>query len=150
MYVLLNKGLPVKILTESPYNGTWETNQYPGIVYDEIQDRWDWSDMPFETVQMLALRLTSMTGTSYIATRSMSSHPCHDIVAIPKVGDQVSYGFNGDYYPDGTIVKISKKLMITTSTGNTYRRVRDSGSWTQPGGTWGLVKGHISEKNPHF
>jgi hypothetical protein len=69
---------------------------------------------------------------------------------MPKVGDPVSYGFNGDYYPDGHITAITKKFQITTSTGNKYRRVKSTSGWKRTGGTWSLVKGHIYEQNPHF
>jgi len=41
-------------------------------------------------------------GEAYIATDgSASLYPRYDVVSIPKVGDSVSRGFNGDYYPVG-------------------------------------------------
>lgn len=65
------------------------------------------------------------------------------------VGDEVSYGFNGDWYPDGKIVRISKTgKVITTDSGRRYYRTpRDSYKSHK---TWTLTKGHISEQNPHF
>lgn len=78
------------------------------------------------------------------------TYPRFDVVAAPKVGEAVSYGFNGDYYPDGVIVAVTKKFKVTTSTGNTYRRRKLTANWKQPHGPWSLVHGHISEQNPHF
>lgn len=116
---------------------------------DKWQSRWDWKS--FEEVQRLAMYITAMTGKVHIGTDATeSTSPRYDIIEIPKVGDEVSYGFNGDYYPDGVITKITSKLQITTSGGGTYRQRKNTGSWIKTGGTWSLVKGHISEQNPHF
>lgn len=88
------------------------------------------------------------------------------IVHTFKVGDEVSYAFNGDYYPDGTVAKITKKY-LTTSTGrkfflNTVKyRAYDELSQhyvdmnrevfrTVGGGTWTLVHGHEYRQNPEF
>lgn len=140
MYVKLLNGRPVEVAetltAEQHQDRTWTA-------------RWDWKT--FEMVQTIASYATAMTGTSYLPIDNGTSvSPRYDIMKCPKVGDKVSYGFNGDYYPDGEIVKISPKLMITTSTGNTYRRRGSTSSWTQPGGTWGLVAGHVDERNPSF
>lgn len=88
---------------------------------------------------------------TYIAT---DAGPCvsprYDVQRRPQVGDEVSYGFNGDYYPCGTIVKISPTLKkITTSSGHTFYRLRQTGSWKM-NKTWSLVQGHHDERNPHF
>jgi hypothetical protein len=113
------------------------------------QSRWDWKT--FEEVERLARYLTAMKGTLYIPIDNTDAvSPRYDIIECPKVGDPVSYGFNGDYYPDGHIVKITKTLQITTSTGHTYRRKGLRACWLQPGGTWGLVAGHRYEQNPSF
>jgi hypothetical protein len=83
-----------------------------------------------------------------------------------KVGEQVSYAFNGDCYPDGTVAKITKKF-LTTSSGrkfflNTfedcvynelsqrYVDVNREVFRTVGGGTWTLVHGHRYEQNPEF
>lgn len=78
--------------------------------------------------------------------------PRFDVVQAPKVGDKVSYGFNGDYYPDGEIVHVTAGTLrqVKTSTGNTYYRRKQTGSWVQKGGTWSMVQGHIDERNPSF
>ena len=111
--------------------------------------RWDFKT--FADATRIAHSATKNLGTLFVA---VDSGPCvsprYDVVQAPKVGDKVSYGFNGDYYPDGEIVKVSPTLQVTTSTGNVYRRRKQTGSWQQTGGTWSLVQGHINERNPHF
>lgn len=78
-------------------------------------------------------------------------HPRYDVIEPPTVGNLVSYGFNGDYYPDGEVVRVGKShKIITTSTGNRYYRRKLTGSWIKQGGTWSLVRGHRRELNPEF
>lgn len=104
-----------------------------------------------EQADEMAAQATELTGDLHVGVDNGSSvWPRYDVVRAPKVGDEVSYAFNGDYYPDGVIAKVSATLIVTTSTGNTYRRRRKTGRWAQPGGTWSLVHGHHSDKNPHF
>jgi hypothetical protein len=113
------------------------------------QNRWDWKD--YATVERLARYITAMTGKTHLPVDNTAAvSPRYDVMVAPAVGDEVSYGFNGDYYPDGTITKITKGWMITTSGGHTYRRKGNTSDWRQPGGTWGLVSGHHYEQNPHF
>lgn len=83
------------------------------------------------------------------------------------VGDEVSYGFNGDYYPCGIISKITKRY-ITTDTGAKFYiakaphvvyanlddtektiEMRDvmqlvSNKWFR------MVAGHVNKRNPSF
>lgn len=91
---------------------------------------------------------------TYIAIdRGSHCSPRYDVIEAFKVGEKVSYAFNGDCYPDGTIVSIGKGRMarITTSTGKTYIRHKLSSSWrSSGGGTWSLVRGHHFEQNPSF
>lgn len=76
--------------------------------------------------------------------------PRFDIIQKPKVGDPVSYAFNGDYREDGEIVKISKSLkVITTSTGNKYYRKDKTASWKREQ-TWTLVYGRKNVLNQEF
>lgn len=77
-------------------------------------------------------------------------HPRFSAIEVPRVGDEVSYTFNGDYYPDGTVTRVSKSLVITTSEGHRYYRKGASGTWKQTGGTWSLIRGHVSERNREF
>jgi hypothetical protein len=82
------------------------------------------------------------------------------------VGDDVSYGFNGDWYYAGKVVKITKKY-LTTDHGQRYylkefkSRVYDTATFdyvdvikeyfvSVGNGTWTLVKGIKEEMNPHF
>lgn len=81
--------------------------------------------------------------------RSVS--PRFDVVRKPKVGEPVSMAFNGDYYPDGYIAKISPTMKkITTTTGTTYYRRRQTASWLRNGKTFSMVGGHIDKRNPSF
>jgi hypothetical protein len=82
------------------------------------------------------------------------------------VGDDVSYGFNGDWYHDGKVAKITAKF-LTTESGNKYSlktfEIREYDEETNyyvdnlkeyfvsvGGGTWTLVKGIVNKQNPHF
>lgn len=82
-----------------------------------------------------------------------------------KVGDEVSYGFNGDWYPAGRVARITKKF-LTTDSGHKFSLVIRT-LWTKigeheyadvdkeifvsvGGGTWTLTKGRVREQNPHF
>jgi hypothetical protein len=141
LYVKLTEsGLPLEV-----------SNDYPAELLDGIRDRaWqnrhDWTSRA--QVDGIARYLTAMTGDLYVGTERNAEY---DIVRAPKVGDEVSYAFNGDCYPDGTVVKVSKTLIVETSTGKTYRRHRDTGGWvSSPGGTWYLVGGHVYTQNPSF
>lgn len=134
---------------ESPYTGTLALKKFDGVDYDRVQDAWDWKS--FEEVRSIAMYLTAITGRTYLGVdNSESVSPRFDVIQAPMIGDPVSYGFNGDYTPDGVVVKISKTYQVTTSTGSVYRRRGLRGSWMKAGGTWGLVRGHIDERNPHF
>lgn len=73
-----------------------------------------------------------------------------DVIEAPKVGDKVSKGFNGDYYPEGEITRITPKWQITTSTGAKFRRVKNTASWRETGRGFSMVGGHIDERNPSY
>lgn len=104
-----------------------------------------------------AEKVAALLGEGYIPTDA-GSHvsPRYDVQALPKVGDDVSYGFNGDYYPAGKITSISKgplfrKVVATNAAGrvHTFWRRRKSGSWVMDQ-TWSLVGGIHNERNPSF
>lgn len=109
------------------------------------ETRNDWRT--FEAAQEVAAAL----GPNYIATDAgQHVSPRYDVIELPKVGDKVSYAFNGDYYPCGEIASISKSLkLITTTEGRKFYRQRQTGCWKY-NGTWSLVQGHISKQNPEF
>lgn len=122
---------------------------------DYCENRNDWKT--YADAQAVAAAL----GAGYIATDA-GSHvsPRYDVQTLPKVGDDVSYAFNGDSYPCGKIVSISagpvfRKIVTeeTTNNGtvhkNTFWRRRLSGSWVM-NRTWSLVAGHVSKTNPEF
>jgi hypothetical protein len=105
----------------------------------------------FVDAQLLAQDATALTGDLHIALdRGNHHYPRFDVIRAPKVGDAVSYGFNGDYYPCGTVTNISKTLkVIRTSTNDTFYRRGLTGTWLRSG-TWALVQGTIDKRNPHF
>jgi hypothetical protein len=111
--------------------------------YAETRNDWKTFDKAAEVADVL--------GTEYIATDAGPNvSPRYDVIKLPKVGDKVSKAFNGDSYPCGVIVKISKTLKaITTDGGDVFYRVRQTGSWRNQG-TWSLVPGHVSKLNPSF
>lgn len=88
---------------------------------------------------------------SYLAVdRGRHVAPRYDVIVKPAVGDDVSYGFNGDFYPCGQIKSISKSLkLITTTDGSKFYRKRQTGQWIKDK-TWILVKGHLDKRNPSF
>lgn len=112
----------------------------------------------FNTVfdaENVARGATALTGEQWVATDSgRYVSPRYDVIRAPHVGDEVSYAFNGDYYPDGVVTKVSafdKGLkVVTTSTGSRYYRRGVTGKWIKQGGTWALVRGHIRQSNPEF
>lgn len=110
---------------------------------------WDWNT--FEEVVRVALSATIFSGEIYIPVDNGEwVSPRYDVIKAPAVGDKVSYAFNGGYYPDGEIVKISDSYkVITTSTGKKFYRKGLTGRWRW-GRIWSLVQGHHNEFNPHF
>jgi hypothetical protein len=115
----------------------------------DVQDRHDWKTM--QDAEDIALLLNLHNDEKYIAIDNGEwCSPRFDVLRMPQVGDDVSYGFNGDYYPCGKIKSISKTLKkITTTEGKDFFRRRQSGSWVM-NGTWSLIHGTINERNPHF
>lgn len=112
----------------------------------------------FEHAQVLAeqagdLVASKLCGKTFLAVDAGSHvHPRYDVILAPRVGEPVSYGFNGDYYPDGYITKIggTNCSRVYTDTGSVYNRRRQSGRWVKRGGTWSMVSGHRDERNPSF
>lgn len=154
MYALFKGNEFVAFTKETPFTGTPTLKAIiqdgKTLDYDRVEDRWDWHDKPFSHIEKLAELATKFFGTPYVATYSSGTSPKHDLARVPKVGDKVSYSFNGDTYPCGTITKVSPTLQVTTSSGKKFRRYKQTGGWCMEGGTWWLVIGHIDERNPHF
>ena len=117
-----------------------------------VEDRNDWKT--YEA----AVELAKLLGEGYVATDSGPNvSPRFDVIELPKVGDAVSYRFNGDSYPCGYVTSISKTLKKITATEDKngtkvehhFFRRRLSGAWIK-NGTWGLSPGHVYEQNPSF
>jgi hypothetical protein len=114
--------------------------------YDpENENRNDWKT--FEAADEVASKL----GPDYIATDAGPGvYPRYDVVRLPKVGDEVSYAFNGDSYPCGKITHVGKsKRVVRTDGGRVFYRRKMTGSWVSEG-MWFLVHGHVSTRNPSF
>jgi hypothetical protein len=115
--------------------------------------RWDFKT--YADAEAIAKSANEMAGgtDTYIATDAGEyTSPRYDVQRVPKVGELVSKGFNGDYYPCGKIVSVGTgaKMVVKTDTGAVFYRRKLTGSWVKEGGTWYLVAGHKSDKNPHF
>jgi hypothetical protein len=103
--------------------------------------------------------LTSMTDAAVEADRQAEKHggrwepvdrgprtsPRYGTVRVPEVGEPVSRTLNGDCYPDGTVVRVTK-TQIVTDTGHVYRRKGQTASWKD--GPWYLTEGHERRWNP--
>lgn len=117
-----------------------------------IETRNDWKSL--EAAQEVATALTAKYDSLYIATDA-GGHvsPRYDVIAAPKVGEPVSYEFNGDSYPCGHITAISDSLRRIVATDGTTQHVfwrhKQSGAWIK-GGTWSLRPGHVYKQNPSF
>lgn len=106
-----------------------------------------------EDAQLVADGATKFTGEQHFAIDQGSNHyPRYDVIRAPAVGDEVSYAFNGDYYPAGKINKISKThRRVSTDAGQTFfRRSPTKGSWVLKGGTFSMVHGTHNRWNPEF
>jgi hypothetical protein len=105
----------------------------------------------FAGATMIAEDATKLTGILHIATDAgFQFYPQFAVIEAPKVGDLVSKTINGDYYPVGEIISVSKTLkVIRTSTGLRFDRLGHTGSW-RCRRTWILVSGHIDQRNPHI
>lgn len=118
----------------------------------DLENRNHWRHL--ESAQEVAIALTNRTGTLYIATDAGPyCSPRYDVIEAPKVGDAVSYEFNGDSYPCGHITAISSSLRrIVATEGNTrhvFWRRKETGAWIKDG-TWFLRPGHVYKQNPSF
>lgn len=140
MLYVLNKGGKLSVLT---------TPEAAAIRFVGVSDRWDWKS--FEEVTKIASQLTEDTGVLYIPIDSGEhTSPRYDVTEAPRIGDPISYAFNGDYYPCGLIATISNSMKKITSTdGTTFYRRRNTGAWIS-NGTWYMVHGLISRQNPEI
>jgi len=115
----------------------------------EVTSRNDIED--FVYAENLAEMATGLTGEIHTAVdQGLHHYPRFDVIRVPHVGDEVSYAFNGDSYPCGTVTAITKSLRkVTTSGGRVFWRRKLSGAWVN-NGTWSLQGGHVETRNPHI
>ena len=154
LYALYNDEKFVKFVEETPFTGTPDLKTFLNddgtpVVYNVVLDRHDWNNSSLQFVTTLAEHATKQFGRLYVPTYNSSLSEL-GIIAVPAVGDKVSYAFNGDYYPCGTVVRVTAKLTVVTSTGHRFRRVQNTGCWKMEGGTWNLVQGHVDRRSKEF
>jgi hypothetical protein len=113
------------------------------------------SDFPsFEAAEKVAASASSLSGGLHVAIDSGEhSSPRYDVIRAPAIGDEVSYGFNGDAYPIGKIVKVGKDLKrvyVENEHGikKIFSRRKMGGAWLNGG--WHLIHGVVHKLNPHF
>ena len=142
IYVGLNAKLEVEAVTEK----LEETYTRTDLIWTS---RWEWPTKAF--VDGLAAQITEYADELFIGIDNGASvRPRFDIVRAPKVGDEVSMGFNGDYYPQGKIKAISASLkVITLENGKRFYRRKETAKWVYER-TWALVQGTKNERNPHL
>lgn len=105
----------------------------------------------FAQAEAIAAAACLYSGKVYLATDAGEGvSPRFGVIEAPAIGDAVSMGFGGDYYPCGTIIRISASLkVVNTSDGKTFTRRGKTGTWNY-GSIWSMVSGHREELNPHF
>lgn len=109
---------------------------------------------PMMFAQQIADSASALLGRACIATDAGDCvSPRYDVIEAPMVGDEVSMGFNGDYYPVGKIVAIQKnyrRIRVEGPRGPLiFSRRKESGSWANRG-MWSLVPGVRNEWNQEF
>lgn len=111
--------------------------------------RIDWDTM--REAEDVAEEATALMGRLHVACdRGPYVSPRFDVIAMVQVGDEVSRRFNGDSYPAGKVVKISKSLRrVEAEDGTVFFRVGRSDSW-RANGTWFMARGKHNERNPSF
>ena len=156
-YFLFNAGKLVAVTAKCPFTGTPALKPFfhpagKQIIYDSVQDHHslEWEGPAGAAfLKDLSVDLNKLTGSQWIvtSTRDLSRN---EIIETPKLGDKVSYGGNGDYYPCGKIVKITPSLRLVTDTGAKFSRILRSGAWKHTNGFGHLVAGHISQLSQEF
>lgn len=149
-YIRLHNGLPREVTDTRPDHdsGAWAKDPHNGRARGWMTSR-DFET--FEQAKRMAGYITFMTGETYLpADEGEGTSPRYRIVKAPKLGDKVSKSFNGDTYPCGEIIKITPTWIVTTDTGQKFRRWKQSGGWREQGRGFWMLHGHRYEQNPHF
>lgn len=104
------------------------------------------------TLRHLANMITDAMGENYIFVDNGQGFPRYGIVRAPHVGDPVSKAFNGDYYPVGTVVKVTPTLgKVVTSSGDVFYRRKQTAKWLEVGGgPFTLIQGTVDQLNEEF
>jgi hypothetical protein len=151
--VRIENGAAVEALTWEQYEAA--RARHSTLTYE---NRNDWKTM--ERAEQVSNDLTRNYLMKYLGSQGAGRvflavdngpnvSPRYDVIEAPKVGDKVSRAFNGDFYPEGIIVKVSASYRrVETSTGVVFFRRRQSAVWSD--GTFSMVQGHISRLNPSF
>lgn len=100
----------------------------------------------------IAAYLTEKTGKCHLGIdKGEYVWPRFDVIEFDvQPGTIVSMGFNGDYYPQGAVKKVSAdKRIVTLENGKRFFRRKLSATWKHEG-TWSLIPGTRDERNPSF
>lgn len=143
LYFLLNKNATIRAVSKD-----WPAAGERYITRNNIMTFAEATELAAEVNNLPEVKLA---GATYIPTDAgPNCSPRFDVILAPKIGDPISYSFNGDSYPDGEIVKISGSIrIVTSSSGRRYYRRRLTGSWIN-NNCWSMRAGHHSELNPSF
>lgn len=157
-YVLTKNSKVVYFTNQNPYTGTPKL----AAILDSAGQPVDFDGAKqarqldsFAEATEFANALTEIMGERFIPVDDgeWTSHR-FGVITPPKIGDDVSYSFNGDSYPCGKITKITPTLRVTATDADGFETVffrrKESGSWRKKGGTWSMIKGIHNERNPHF
>lgn len=154
LYILFKNNEPVHITRESPWTGTpvmkvIKNDKGEVVDYDNAKNYHNYTS--FAEVQALAEWATKYTGEVYLACNDGSYF---EVIEAPKVGDEVSRGFNGDYYYVGKIVRITPNWMVVAEDAEghqtKFNRRKNTASWKPIGGYGGMVHGVVNRQNPEF
>ena len=106
--------------------------------------------------QELAASAGANLGAGFLAIdRGAHVSPRYDVIEAPALGDEVSMAYNGDYYPVGKVVGISKgykQIRVDGPRGKKvfYRKGGENGAGWLAERMWRLVGGVQDRLNPEF
>lgn len=149
-YIRVERGRPVEVSATHPGCGDhWVRQSEPLSQATGWMSSRDFKDL--DAARTMATYLTAFTGRTYLpADEGDGVWPRYRVVEAPKVGDEVSRSFNGDTYPCGKVTKVTRTWQVTTDTGATFRRYKQTGGWREAGRGFWLIAGNHYEQNPHF
>lgn len=148
----------VHVTDKSPWTGTpvmAEITDANGnkVDYVTVKDHHDWKK--FEDAEVVAKFATEEMGIHMMASDAGEwVSPRFSIFCPPKVGQEVSQGFNGDYHHVGKIVRITPNWMVVVedAEGNVtkFNRRKSTAVWKPIGGYGSMVHGVVNRYNPEF